>query len=170
MVCFVMEGHICFWSKTTQNNLVELKKFSYQYITRTWHAKYAHSFIALPPQIFVAETLNNWGEPEWAPHKRYSCARIIYYYGTSVTRNICPVWLYGLKCEIFDCAFSCLGYAPYICRPNLANCKFTLVPAVLFHCIALVSSYTVPRRAPKEERVRQNSSSAQQRKDQLRTW
>ena len=52
-----------------------------------------------------------------------------YYYGTSVTRNICPVWLYGYKREIFYCAFSCLGYAPYIRRSNLVNCKFTLVPA-----------------------------------------
>ena len=40
----------------------------------------------------------NWGEPERAPHKRYSYARILYYilyiiyfyYGTSVTRNYIP--------------------------------------------------------------------------------
>ena len=53
---------------------------------------------------------------------------IYYYYGTSVTRNIiCPAWFYGHKREIFYCAFSCLGYRPYIRHSNLANCKFTLV-------------------------------------------
>ena len=40
-------------------------------------------------------------------------------------------WLYGHKREIFYCAFSCLGYAPYIRRSNLVNCKFTLVPGKL---------------------------------------
>ena len=54
---------------------------------------------------------------------------IYYYYGTSVTRNICPAWLCGHKRKIFYCAFSCLGYGPYTHRSNLANCKFTLVPA-----------------------------------------
>ena len=76
----------------------------------------------------------NWGEPERAPHKRYSyiCANCIYiYYGTSVTRNICPAWLYGHKREIFYCAFSCPGYGPYIRCSNLVNCKFTLVPACI---------------------------------------
>ena len=48
---------------------------------------------------------------------------IYYYYGASVTRNImCPAWFYGHKREIFYCAFSCLGYRPYIRRSNLANC------------------------------------------------
>ena len=26
----------------------------------------------------IPELHNNWGEPERAPHKRYSCARIVY--------------------------------------------------------------------------------------------
>ena len=68
------------------------------------------------------------------PHINGTAVRelyIYYYYGTSVTRNICPAWLYGHKREIFYCAFSCLGYAPYICCSNLVNCKFTLVPACI---------------------------------------
>ena len=72
-----------------------------------------------------------WGEPERAPHKRYSCVRIVYilFYGTctSVMPNICPAWLYGHKREIFYCAFSFLGHRPYVRCSNLANCRFTLV-------------------------------------------
>ena len=60
-------------------------------------------------------------------------------YGTSVTRNYnIPSDLYGHKREIFYCAFSCLGYGPYIHRSNLANCKFTLV--------LVIKQATVPRR------------------------
>ena len=47
-----------------------------------------------------------WGEPERAPHKRYSHARILY--GTSVTRNYILSYLYGHKRKTFYCAFSCL--------------------------------------------------------------
>ena len=59
----------------------------------------------------------------------------------------------------------CLGHGPYIRRSNLANCKFTLVPVLIKQ-----ATINVPQ-AQKEERekARQSSSSAQQRKDQLRT-
>ena len=56
---------------------------------------------------------------------------IIIMYGTSVTRNYIPSDLYGHKREIFYCAFSCLGHGPYIRRSDLANCKFTLVLALI---------------------------------------
>ena len=59
---------------------------------------------------------------------------IIIMYGTSVTRNYIPSDLYGHKREIFYCAFSCLGHGPYIRRSDLANCKFTLVLALLSAC------------------------------------
>ena len=52
-------------------------------------------------------------------------------YGTSVTRNYIPSDLYGHEREIFYCAFSCLGHGPYIRRSDLANCKFTLVLALI---------------------------------------
>jgi hypothetical protein len=48
----------------------------------------------------------NWGEPERAPHKRYSCARIAYYDGTSVTRNIFPAWLMNISAK-YSIAHSC---------------------------------------------------------------
>ena len=38
----------------------------------------------------ILRTTYNWGEPERAPHKQYICAQILYYYGTSVTRNYIP--------------------------------------------------------------------------------
>ena len=56
---------------------------------------------------------------------------IIIMYGTSVTRNYIPSDLYGHKREIFYCAFSYLGHGPYIRRSDLANCKFTLVLALI---------------------------------------
>ena len=56
---------------------------------------------------------------------------IIMYGSTSVTRNYIPSDLYGHKREIFYCAFSCLGHGPYIRRSDLANCKFTLVLALI---------------------------------------
>ena len=99
---------------------------------------------------------NNWGEPERAPHKRYSHARILYYillyiiyYGTSVTRNYILSDLYGHKRETFYCAFSCLGHGPYIRRSDLANCKFTLV-------LVLIKQATVhvPRRRRESDRGR----------------
>ena len=63
------------------------------------------------------------------PHINGTAMREFYiiYYGTSVTRNYnIPSDLYGHKREIFYCAFSCLGYRPYIRRSNLANCKSNL--------------------------------------------
>ena len=53
---------------------------------------------------------------------------IIYYYGTSVTRNYISIdALYG----------------PYISRSNLANCKFTLV--LVYHVYNLIKQATVPQ-------------------------
>ena len=60
--------------------------------------------------------------------------RVYRLYDIMVRRSreiISPAWLYGHKREIFFCAFLCLGYGPYIRRSNLANCKFTLVPACI---------------------------------------
>ena len=79
------------------------------------------------------------------------------------------------KREILYCAFSCLGYGLYIRSSNLANFKFT--PVLVLQCnIDDRASYiriyrTVPYgiKGSKEERARQSSSSAQQRKDRLRT-
>ena len=74
------------------------------------------------------------------PHINGTAMRELYiyiYYGTSVTRNICPAWLYGHKRKIFYRAFSFLGYGPYIRCSNLANCKFILMPA----CIDQLASY-----------------------------
>ena len=102
----------------------------------------------------VSSNLYNWGEPERAPHKRYSCARIVYIYNIIIiiimvrrSREIIyPVMLYGHKREIFYCAFSCLGHGPYIRRSNLANCKFTL--ELVLHRTA---QYRSKQKAPKEE-------------------
>ena len=96
--------------------------------------------------------LYNWGEPERAPHKRYSCARIVYIY-IMVRRSreiIYPVMLYGHKREIFYCAFSCLGHGPYIRRSNLANCncKFTLE---LDQASCRTAPYRSKQKVPKEE-------------------
>ena len=65
----------------------------------------------------------------------YSGSKVIegatLYYAT-VSEGSPPQWfksparLYEYKHEIFYCAFSCLGYGPYICCSNVANCKFTL--------------------------------------------
>ena len=58
------------------------------------------------------------------------CEWYIIYYSIMVRRSceiISPAWLYECKREIFYCAFSCLGYGPYVRRSNLANCRFTLV-------------------------------------------
>ena len=73
---------------------------------------------------------------------------------------ICPVWLYGYKREIFYCAFSCLGYAPYIRHSNLANCKFTLVPAV--HAIKHNAMYTLGSKGGESETELVISSTAQE--------
>ena len=103
---------------------------------RTWTRNFGKrcTFTPCAKLVSRSQTRVHWGEPERAPHERYSYARIIYYiilyyyyYGTSVTRNYIPVMLYGHKREIFYCAFSCLGRGPYIPRSNLANCKFTLM-------------------------------------------
>ena len=74
----------------------------------------------------------NWGEPERAPHKRYSCARIVYIYILS--------W-YIRHAKFMTCMHGSMdinakysfahshdwAYADIRCS-NLANCKFALVP------------------------------------------
>ena len=58
---------------------------------------------------------------------------IYFFYGTSVTWNICPAWFYGHKREIFYCAFPFLGHRPYVCGSNLVNCRFILVLLVQYN-------------------------------------
>jgi hypothetical protein len=85
--------------------------------------------------LVILLRVNYWGKPEWAPHGWYGCARIVYVcmVRTSVTRNICPAWLYGYKREIFYCKRKNILLHILIIhtwatsRSNLANCKFTLV-------------------------------------------
>ena len=52
---------------------------------------------------------------------------IYYFYGTSVTRNMCPAWLCGHRREIFYYTFSFLGHGLCVHCSNLANCRFTLM-------------------------------------------
>ena len=80
---------------------------------------------------------------------------------------ISPAWLYEHKREIFYCAFSCLGYGPYISSSNLANCKFTLVLVLQYWWSSKLLYRCTQVRL--QGGARQSLSSAQQRKDQLRT-
>ena len=43
-----------------------------------------------------------WAEPERAPHKRYSCARIVYY-GMSVTHLALRIQCTGPACNVLRC-------------------------------------------------------------------
>ena len=72
-------------------------------------------FLALPSLLHPSILFNcfYWGEPERAPHKRYSYARILYYiFLLWYVRHakLYPQHCYERKREIFHCAFSCLGY------------------------------------------------------------
>ena len=74
---------------------------------------------------------NNWGEPERAPHKRYSCARIVYY--IILLWYVChakymPSMHGSMDISVkYSIAHSHDWAIPGICCSNLANYKFALV-------------------------------------------
>ena len=95
-----------------------------------------------------------WGEPERAPHKWYSCARILYYHillwYVGHVKLYIPAMLsmdINAKYSIVHSHTIYLGHGPYISCSNLANCKFTLV-------LVLIKQATVPQAQKGGERER----------------